>query len=161
MSCSTTRDIYLNMKPNTYSNRQLSRQDNYTEQSSGCLQASSYDVEAEENRRYAIPQYQLAPQNQQSVYTAYAEAYAEMLPADVVEMPEAISGHSYTPDYLRANMGSLVRVEFLLGNSMIERIGFLSEVGASYIVLDPLEGSGKMMCDIFSIKFVTVMELHA
>jgi hypothetical protein len=48
-------------------------------------------------------------------------------------------------------------VEFFIGSSMTDRVGVLSEVGASYIVLNSLEGSSRIMCDIYAIKFVTII----
>ncbi|MDR2933157.1 MAG: hypothetical protein LBV27_08630 [Oscillospiraceae bacterium] len=72
-------------------------------------------------------------------------------------MPETLTEIVYTPAYLRSNIGSLVRVEFLMANSMTDRVGILSDVGASYIVLKSLEGESKIMCDLYSIKFVTII----
>ena len=36
--------------------------------------------------------------------------------------------------------------------------GILREVVASYIILDSLDGSSKLLCDLFSIRFVTIMQ---
>lgn len=80
-----------------------------------------------------------------------------MAAQDTSWMPETLTEIVYTPAYLRSNIGSLVRVEFLMANSMTDRVGILSDVGASYIVLKSLEGESKIMCDLYSIKFVTII----
>lgn len=73
-------------------------------------------------------------------------------------LPESLTNPAYIPGFLRENIGSLVRVEFLITNSMTDRVGILREVGASYIILDSLDGSSKLLCDLFSIRFVTIMQ---
>ncbi len=73
-------------------------------------------------------------------------------------LPESLTNPAYIPGFLRENIGSLVRVEFLLTNNMTDRVGILREVGASYIILDALDGSSKLLCDLFSIRFVTIMQ---
>ena len=73
-------------------------------------------------------------------------------------LPETLSKSIYTPGWLRTQIGKLMRVEFLIGNGTTDRVGYLQEVGSSYIVLDSLERSSRIMCDIYSIKFVTVIE---
>lgn len=73
-------------------------------------------------------------------------------------LPETMTRYEYIPGFLRAHVGDLVRVEFLLGGAMTDRVGVLSEVGASYIVLEALDGSSRLMCDLYSIKFVTLMQ---
>jgi hypothetical protein len=51
-----------------------------------------------------------------------------------------------------------MRVEFLLGTNLLtDRTGTLVAVGASYIVLRLVDSDDLMMCDIFSIKFVTIL----
>lgn len=73
-------------------------------------------------------------------------------------MPESMTNYNFVPGFLRAHVGDLVRVEFLVTDSTTDRVGVLSEVGASYIVLESLDGSSRLMCDLFSIRFVTIMQ---
>ena len=73
-------------------------------------------------------------------------------------MPETLAEPIYTPGYLRTQIGRLMRVEFLIGNSTTDRVGVLSAVGASYIILNSLEQQSRIVCDLFSIKFVTIIE---
>lgn len=73
------------------------------------------------------------------------------------DISENLEDYIFTPGFLRANIGNLLRVEFLIGNNTTDRVGILREVGASYIVLESLDGSSRIMCDIFSIRFVTIL----
>lgn len=73
--------------------------------------------------------------------------------------PEIMTNNLYTPAFLRNYIGHLVRVEFLIGtNNLTDRVGILEEVGASYILLRPLESNTLLYADIYSIKFVTIAE---
>ncbi|WRS27797.1 hypothetical protein U6B65_01315 [Oscillospiraceae bacterium MB08-C2-2] len=73
-------------------------------------------------------------------------------------MPETLTQSIYIPGFLRTKIGSLMRVEFLIGNNITDRVGILTDVGASFIVLRALDGGSSMVCDLFSIKFVTLLE---
>ena len=71
--------------------------------------------------------------------------------------PEILTNSIYTPAFLREYIGRLMRVEFLIGtNNLVDRIGILADVGASYILLSSLESDSLVYCDIYSIKFVTI-----
>lgn len=65
----------------------------------------------------------------------------------------------YTQAYLRSKIGSRVRIEFLIGsNSIIDRTGVIEDVGISYIVLRDQNTGDLVMCDLYSIKFVTFFD---
>ena len=71
--------------------------------------------------------------------------------------PEILTNSIYTPAFLREQIGKLIRVEFLIGtNNLVDRIGILEDVGASYILLRSLESDSLVYCDIYSIKFITI-----
>ncbi len=71
--------------------------------------------------------------------------------------PEILTNPIYTPGFLRQQIGKLMRVEFLIGtNNMVDRIGFLEDVGASYIILRSFEGDSLIYADIYAIKFITI-----
>ena len=73
------------------------------------------------------------------------------------DSPEILTNPIYTPAFLRQQIGKLMRVEFLIGtNNMVDRIGFLEEVGASYILLRSFEGDSLIYADIYAIKFITI-----
>ena len=71
--------------------------------------------------------------------------------------PEVLTNPIYTPGFLKTQIGRLMRVEFLIGtNNLVDRIGILSEVGASYILLRSFENDSLVYCDIYAIKFITI-----
>lgn len=62
-----------------------------------------------------------------------------------------------TPTFLRTQIGKLIKVEFLVGtNNIVDKIGFLEEVGTNYILLRAFEGDSQIYADIYSIKFITI-----
>ena len=75
-----------------------------------------------------------------------------------VPLPESITQSTYMQGYLFNQIGKLMRVEFLIGNSLNDRVGILEEVGASYIVLRSLDRRSTIMCDLDAIKFVTTID---
>lgn len=77
-------------------------------------------------------------------------------PDDLI--PEPIKSTLYIAGYLNTQIGKLVRVEFLIGNVLTDRTGVLVQVGVSYIIIRPFEVVGTVLCDLYSIKFVTVIE---
>lgn len=71
--------------------------------------------------------------------------------------PEILTNSIYTPAFLRTQIGKLMRVEFLIGtNNLVDRVGYLQDVGASYILLRAVESDTITFCDIYSIKFITI-----
>lgn len=71
--------------------------------------------------------------------------------------PETLRNPIYTPAFLREQIGKLMRVEFLIGtNNLVDRIGVLEDVGASYILLRSFENDSLVYCDIYAIKFITI-----
>lgn len=61
----------------------------------------------------------------------------------------------YTQAFLRTQIGKRVRVSFLIGTQMlVDRTGILTEVGISYIILRIPESNTRVLCDLYSIKFV-------
>lgn len=76
--------------------------------------------------------------------------------------PEVLTNNIYTPAFLREQIGKLMRVEFLIGtNMLVDRIGILEDVGASYILLRSFENDSLVYCDIYSIKFITISTTSA
>jgi len=72
--------------------------------------------------------------------------------------PQSLQNVYFTPGFLKTQIGKVVRVEFLIGTNapLIDRTGTLLEVGASYILLRIAETDDIQLCDIYSIKFVTI-----
>lgn len=74
------------------------------------------------------------------------------------QTPMTVQNQYYLPAYLTNFIGKDVRVEFLIGTTgpLVDRIGTLLEIGASYIVLRPIRTNDLLTCDLYSIKFVTI-----
>lgn len=73
-------------------------------------------------------------------------------------MPTTVESQYYTAGFLKQFLGRNMRVEFLIGTTgaLVDRVGVLIEVGASYIVLQPYLTDDLLMCDLYSIKFVNI-----
>jgi len=68
-----------------------------------------------------------------------------------------IMGKDYTQGYLKTKIGKRMRITFLLGtNTIQDRNGTLLEVGISYVVIRDIDTNTTTLCDIYSIKFVTI-----
>lgn len=64
---------------------------------------------------------------------------------------------NYTQGFLRTQIGKRMRITFLLGTNMIQdRNGTLEKVGISYVIIKDLDTVTSTLCDIYSIKFVTI-----
>lgn len=74
--------------------------------------------------------------------------------------PTTVESPYYTAGFLKNFIGKNMRVEFLIGTSgaLVDRTGVLMEVGASYIVLMPILSDDLLMCDLYSIRFVTIYQ---
>lgn len=79
-------------------------------------------------------------------------------PAPATQTPQTVQNPYYTAGYLKQFINRDVRVEFMIGTGgpLIDRVGTLIEVGASYIVLRPFRSNDLLMCDLYSIKFVNI-----
>lgn len=78
----------------------------------------------------------------------------------MMNMPSTVVNPYYTAGFLRQYIGHNMRVEYLLGTNgpLIDRTGKLVDVGASYIVLQPLFSDELLMTDLYSIRFVTIYD---
>lgn len=74
------------------------------------------------------------------------------------QAPQTVQDVFFTPGFLRTQIGRRMRVEFLIGTgTLVDRTGTLIGVGASYILLRLVDSDDIMMCDIYSIKFATIL----
>jgi hypothetical protein len=72
--------------------------------------------------------------------------------------PPPIMDRSYIPGYLAENIGKNVRAEFVIGtNQYVDKTGRLYEVGTNYFVLEDVNSRTHTMCDLYSVKFVTLL----
>lgn len=66
---------------------------------------------------------------------------------------------NYTQGYLRTKIGEYVKIEFLIGtNLFIDKEGILKDVGISYVVIEEAGTGDDLMADIYSIKFVSIID---
>ncbi len=72
--------------------------------------------------------------------------------------PSTLESTYYIAGLLASYVGSEVRVEFLIGTNapLIDLTGTLRQVGANYIIIQPVLTDDLVVCDMFSIKFVTI-----
>ena len=82
----------------------------------------------------------------------------DIIPDTMMETaPETMVNPVYMPAVLREYLGKIMRVEFLVGDQMTDRIGRLIQVGDGYITLQSIEPNSVVICDLYSIRFVTVI----
>ena len=72
--------------------------------------------------------------------------------------PPVSTDPGYIPFYLKSNIGKNIRAEFIIGsNQYVDKTGKLLEVGINYFVLEDYVSHAHIMCDLYSVKFVTIM----
>lgn len=71
-------------------------------------------------------------------------------------MPDALTNPAYLPAYLKKQTGKIVRLEFQIGDALETRVGQLLDVGTTFVVIKLFKPSTTMICDISTIKFITV-----
>lgn len=71
--------------------------------------------------------------------------------------PPPVMDRLYIPGWLVSNIGRNIRAEFLIGNNtFLDKAGKLIEVGVNYFVIEDFISKAKVMCDLYSVRFVTV-----
>ena len=98
-------------------------------------------------------------QMQQNIRTRPPTTAMPILPP-MNDTPTTVQSPYYTAGFLKNFIGRNMRVEFLIGTTgpLVDRIGELVEVGASYIVLRPYLTDDLLMADLYSIKFVNIYD---
>jgi len=72
--------------------------------------------------------------------------------------PPPVTDKNYIVGYLSRNIGKNVRAEFVVGtNQFVDKTGILREVGVNYFVLEDYISHARIMCDLYSVKFVTTL----
>lgn len=72
--------------------------------------------------------------------------------------PPPATDRSYLGGYLAKNIGKNIRAEFLLGTSILtDKAGILKEVGVNYFVLEDYISRARIVCDLYSVRFVTIL----
>ncbi len=71
--------------------------------------------------------------------------------------PMTTESLQYLNGFLRTQIGSRIKVEFLVGtNTYLEKSGKLLAVGANFIILQEAMSDDLIVCDFFNIKFITI-----
>lgn len=60
-------------------------------------------------------------------------------------------------EYLKVQIGKLVRIESLIGDRLERRIGTLISVGNGFTVIKLYGMCGTMICEMSSVKYITVI----
>ena len=109
-----------------------------------------------------VPNYNMGGQNQMQPQQSTKKPVQQQ-PTDfssnfeVSSGSPTVMGKDYTQGYLKTQIGKKMRITFLIGtNTIQDRNGTLLEVGISYIVIRDIDTNTTTMCDIYSIKFVTI-----
>jgi len=101
---------------------------------------------------FQVRQAKIYAQNQTTTPTQNYSDNFEQAPGSPTEL-----GKEYTQGYLKSIIGQRVKIFFLIGTNIIQdRDGILTDVGISYVILRELETNYLILCDIYSIKFVTI-----
>lgn len=72
--------------------------------------------------------------------------------------PPPVTQIDYIPGYLASNIGRNIKAEFIVGTSQyVEKVGKLVDVGINYFVLQDINSRTYIMCDLYSVRFVTIL----
>ncbi|MGE4354331.1 MAG: hypothetical protein AB7D36_09630 [Oscillospiraceae bacterium] len=75
---------------------------------------------------------------------------------DTQQGPPPSTEKGFIPYYLTTLIGKNVRAEFIIGNNQyVDKTGIMHEVGINYFVLHDVNSNTYIMCDLYSVKFVT------
>ena len=87
------------------------------------------------------------------------DGFAIYKPMRPRQVPPPTAQAGYIPYYLVSNLGKNVNAEFIIGTSQYsDKTGRLIEVGINYFVLEDNKSRTHVMCDLASVKFITVLE---
>lgn len=77
---------------------------------------------------------------------------------ETMQGPPPSSEKGYIPYFLASNIGKNIRADFIIGtNQYVDKTGKLAEVGVNYFVIYDENSRTSVMCDLYSVKFVTVL----
>jgi len=72
--------------------------------------------------------------------------------------PPPVMDVDYIPGFLASMIGKNVKAEFIVGSSQyVEKTGKLVRVGVNFFVLQDINSRTNIMCDLYSVRFVTIL----
>lgn len=81
-----------------------------------------------------------------------------MPPIAFEQGPPPVMDKEYIAGYLSTLIGKNVRAEFAISTGLfLDKAGILREVGVNYFVLEDIITRARIMCDLYSVKFVTTL----
>lgn len=79
-------------------------------------------------------------------------------PVGFEQGPPPVMDREYIAGYLTTLIGKRVRAEFSIGTGLyLDKTGIMREVGVNYFVLEDLVTGARIMCDLYSVRFVTTL----
>ena len=87
----------------------------------------------------------------------YPAPKPKMTPSDFEIAPDSPTtlDAQYTQGFLKTQIGKRVKITFLIGTNLIQdRVGILTDVGISFVIIKETETNTPLLCDIYAIKFV-------
>jgi hypothetical protein len=120
----------------------------------------------------ALPVSQITPHTGGFVMTTGAQCQYNTLPYNYPNpTPDpywaAPSANTYTAappgleEYLSGHLGNILRAEFEMNGQLVERVGILTDVGPNYLVLEALDHTTLMLCDLNRLRFATILPTAA
>jgi len=95
---------------------------------------------------------QVMPQGRNDFYLA------PVAPISFEQGPPPVMDKNYIAGYLASNIGKNIRAEFAISTGLfLDKAGVLREVGVNYFVLQDYISKALVMCDLYSVKFVTIL----
>ena len=104
------------------------------------------------------PTPQDVPMAQGAPMTQGARGEFSMPPIAFEQGPPPVMDREYIAGYLKTLIGKSVRAEFAISTGLyLDKTGVLREVGVNYFVLEDLVTRARIMCDLYSVRFVTTL----
>ena len=75
----------------------------------------------------------------------------------MISNPRVLNSPIFSGGYLRQNIGKLLKVESLIGNTLDTRIGTLLDVGADFIAIKLRKSCCSLIIPTATIKYITVI----
>ncbi len=74
-----------------------------------------------------------------------------------VYTPTQLKYGLYMPSFLSGFIGKTVKIESIIGNKLDVKAGVLTTVGTGFVVIREYRTNNTVICDINTIKYVTVI----